>query len=299
MIPCPPLCLLLHRLGFPNAFAPAFIGCTTSSRFVHGFGHPEQQCPFAALGLKPGASAEQLRTRYIELAKRVHPDAAGPKSAFDASVFIELRRNYEKALQLQQSARHCGKKQNGTFNPDYESSGGQKPPEQKRNASKAGSQEWKKDQVARQEFWAKLNAQGTARRNGVAYSMAIEDLFMRRLHAEASQKKQQIKTFNNSAALERACDAAVHAAEEEEIASEFRAFGLGDFGKYRNSTQGFGRYKSKTLKERVWSVRTVRRSLWITGCTLAVAVGVALSVLAKVLLRPPEPNDAKRGYPCI
>lgn len=50
--------------------------------------------PFDALGLPATASAEQVRKRYLELAKVHHPDAGGSPEAFN-----RLREAYEAALE--------------------------------------------------------------------------------------------------------------------------------------------------------------------------------------------------------
>lgn len=51
-------------------------------------------CPFAALGLCPGASAPEVRRAFLELALRTHPDRGG-----DAVAFHRARRAYQAARQ--------------------------------------------------------------------------------------------------------------------------------------------------------------------------------------------------------
>lgn len=49
--------------------------------------------PFAALGLPPTATAEEIKTAYRAAARRVHPDAGG-----DEAAFRELTRAADEAM---------------------------------------------------------------------------------------------------------------------------------------------------------------------------------------------------------
>jgi curved DNA-binding protein CbpA len=50
-------------------------------------------CPFAQLGLDPGANEQTVRAAFRRLALRHHPDHGG-----DATTFARLRRAYERCL---------------------------------------------------------------------------------------------------------------------------------------------------------------------------------------------------------
>jgi DnaJ-domain-containing protein 1 len=62
-------------------------------RLTHGI--PSTQSCFAALGLKPGASIEEVKSAFRRLCLKHHPDAGGNHTAF-----VKLRKTYEQALCL-------------------------------------------------------------------------------------------------------------------------------------------------------------------------------------------------------
>lgn len=68
--PCTRMLVAAQRLAHRGSHT-AFRRLRTPSYQVHRW---RCSCPYAALGLQPGASAEEIKQQYLRLAKQVHPD---------------------------------------------------------------------------------------------------------------------------------------------------------------------------------------------------------------------------------
>lgn len=62
-------------------------------------------CPFAALGLMPSATSDEVKQAFRDKARLLHPDLGG-----DAAEFDELRAHYNDALHiaLHRPCPECG-----------------------------------------------------------------------------------------------------------------------------------------------------------------------------------------------
>ncbi|CDJ62340.1 hypothetical protein, conserved [Eimeria necatrix] len=277
----------------------------TSGRSAHS-------CPFKALGLSPTASADELRIRYIELAKQLHPDAAAPGAAAAADAsgkFIELRKTYEKALQQQQGQQ----RQQQQTPQRSDSVGSSAEPaahhwQWRRGSPEASAaypynsalseaisrkrHEWGEMQKERERFWKTRSQQRNERGDNTSYMRDIKALFNRRLSEEEQNEKHRRK--NNSAAAEStegegaaAAAAAAAAREEQLLRSELRAFGLDD--KYIDpATIWFPKRKKKAGKAHTWVSRPEKK--FSTKAVVAVVwlfavFGAAATVFFSVELR--------------
>lgn len=71
--PCTRMLVAAQRLAHRGSHT-AFRRLRTPSYQVHRW---RCSCPYAALGLQPGASAAEIKQQYLRLAKQVHPDVGG------------------------------------------------------------------------------------------------------------------------------------------------------------------------------------------------------------------------------
>ncbi|KAL8448158.1 hypothetical protein Emed_003971 [Eimeria media] len=215
----------LHWLG-------AFYRSHTSSSWRMN----DNECPFLTLGLDPSASPEELRLRYLQLAKQLHPDASAEKASNSAHAFLELRKAYESALQLQQQARSSTPAQagQGEKNAAYWSNWRtcEQTAQPKRSAeAEARRREWERGQEALRSFWESQAAeQSSFRGNDAEFSAAMESLLESRLHAEnATQSPKKRSTRNSFEGVKDFNEQQVSSTAqwEHEFDDELREYGLG------------------------------------------------------------------------
>ncbi|CDI75147.1 hypothetical protein, conserved [Eimeria praecox] len=257
------------------------------ARFVSAYNKPNGECPFAVLGLPPDASADDLRLRYLQLAKQFHPDAARSEGDSRSREFIEVRRAYEKAVQLQRQKRRIDRPAEGPmiFWP---------PPEKQTNSAKEAMirQEWERQQKERAAFWA--NAERARQQEGAgwgqaaAYQQEMLALFQSRVAAEQadSEKRKPENKRKASAEWEAAADDKAAAEAWEEYERELQAFGLKtDCSSYMGN--GLYARKRKDLPRVCkWISREEKRHNWQKGRKywqpITVTVGLVVGAAATV-----------------
>jgi hypothetical protein len=76
----PPCVDMVGRMG--GTLSPQYADTLLRAHLADARANSKEEAALAALGLKPPATWSEIRTRYKELAKRLHPDANGgdPKS---------------------------------------------------------------------------------------------------------------------------------------------------------------------------------------------------------------------------
>lgn len=267
--------------------AASFTRQATSRRFVHDSQRVEHQCPFAFLGLDRSVSAEELRGRYIQLAKCLHPDAFGGEAAQTTSAFIDLRRAYEAAVELQQceGSSPPTRPADGGRPSSWGMSAGPQSPEQTCKTATARRREWEKDQEARRAFWVARDAQQPLRHGDAAYAAAMASLLRFRLDAE-NVSHSQASTVDGTPAVpaesgEHAAGCLPSAAQgQRELEAELRYFGLSK-GSQDWYVSWFGRFRcGRPPRSRVWTSRREPSSLRPIGCLAALAAGVTMITVA-------------------
>ncbi|KAL8432310.1 hypothetical protein Efla_000894 [Eimeria flavescens] len=268
-----------------------------NSRGAYGsafFGNQQAQkdCPFAALGLTREASAEELRSRYLKLAKRLHPDAAAGESASSASAFLELRKTYEAALAMHQGAKDEGPSAVARPSSHFSAEPIQVRPPQGSLEAEAQRREWMKDQEALRSFWSGKNAGRLRLQNDADYAAAMASLLKQRLREENEDHKHSSPSSGLFAAGLRnakklsATPGALRAAQwERELDDELRVYGLKD-GK-RNGLDFISSLfpRGSQPEARMWVSRRKVFRLRLAACLAAVAAGI--TAVGFALLRIP------------
>ncbi|KAL8428374.1 hypothetical protein ACSSS7_007261 [Eimeria intestinalis] len=263
----------------------------------------DTECPFLTLGLDPSASPEELRSRYLQLAKQLHPDASADQPSRSASAFLELRKAYEAALQLQQQAKNSTPAQAGqSESSDYWSNwrGCERTGQPKRSAeAEARRREWEKDQEAVRSFWESQATEQSVRRNDSEFSAAMESLLESRLHAENESQVLQKTDRGSSEKAERFSKQQVSsmAKWELEFDDELREYGL----EYKRKCSFFSSFLRKecpssapswtSRKETVFS-RLGRRLAALSAAVAA--TGVALLLKCAKTRNEPQSPDLER-----
>ncbi|KAL8455309.1 hypothetical protein Emag_000893 [Eimeria magna] len=249
------------------------------------------ECPFFTLGLNPSASPEELRSRYLQLAKQVHPDASAEKASKSANAFLELRKAYEAALQLQQQAKSSTPSQAvQRETPAYWSHwrACEQTAQPKRSAeAEARRREWRRGQEALRSFWESQAAEQSFRRNDAEFSAAMESLLESRLHAEnASHSLRKPLTRNSFEAVLDFNEQQVSSTAqwEHEFDDELREYGLEYKRKCRFSRPGFFR-KESPPKASSWTSRKESFFPRMSRGVVAVSAAVAATGVALLLNR--------------
>ena len=196
------------------------------SRFFSARNNSNSECPFRVLGLTPDASAAALRLRYLQLAKKLHPDAAFPEFDSKTSGFIELRKAYEQALQMQKQSQCLN-------SPQKEEASSPRTGRGENSAQETMIlREWERQLKERSEFWAKAKhaeQRRAASGEDVFYQQQMLERFQSKLAME--KKCREFKnTINEQQKDEDVLEAAAREKAEaeawEEHQKELRAFGL-------------------------------------------------------------------------
>lgn len=276
-------------LNWVTSLRPAvsFSRQATFGRFAHDSPRPQHQCPFALLGLGHDVSAEELRRRYIQLAKCLHPDALGGEAAHTTNDFIDLRRAYEAAVKLQKCEESKPPASTGCGGPcAWGVSAGLQSSEQTRSTAAARRRQWEKDQETRRAFWAGQDAQQALWRGDAAYASAIASLLRYRLDAENVSHSQASMVDGVPAVSadfgEHAIECLRSAAQgQRELEAELRYFGLSNERQGRRLSW-FVRFRcGRPPKSRVWTSRTEPSFFRAIGCLAALAAGVTVIAVAR------------------
>lgn len=269
----------------------------TQIAFYRTFGtvtrQADAQCPFRALGLDSKASADELRSRYLELAKKLHPDAVGADGASLSNAFVDLRRTYERALQLQKRSTDSGSVQTAadtgcaTFWGMSTASGHF---QQLCEAVEEQRRQWEKDQEARRAFWAGQSARlATSRWNDREFSSTMARLFRSRVDLEAASGDRASlgSVFINASSKEEfGYPPLLFPAApltEREAEKELRFFGL-TCGPQKpwwpDCKSNVAGENSST--QRMWMARKTKKFFRTRGRLLALSTGIAVIALTVV-----------------
>ncbi|KAL8271223.1 hypothetical protein Esti_004884 [Eimeria stiedai] len=244
----------------------------------------DNECPFLTLGLSPSASPEELRSRYLQLAKQLHPDASADNGSKSASAFLELRRAYETALQLQQQAKSSTPAQAGQEEtPGYwrNRRACEQTAQSKRSAeAEARRRQWRRDQDSLRSFWEGQAREQWFRQNDGEFSAAMESLLESRLHAEKaihSPKKPLSRNSYETTSDVSERQASSTAQWEHEFADEFWEYGL-EHKRKCSFSSFFRKERPPTPSAPSWTSRKVPRiSRRVAAVSAAVtATGIAL-----------------------
>lgn len=267
----------------------------------------DAQCPFRALGLDSKASAEQLRSRYLELAKKLHPDAVGADAASLSNAFVDLRRTYERALQLQKRSTDSGSVQTAADTGCATSWGMSTASGHFQQSCKAVEEQrrqWEKDQEARRAFWAGQNARlATSRWNDSEFSSTMARLFRSRVDSEAAfRRRASIKSESISASSKEELGYPSYLfpaapLTEREAEEELRLFGLtaGPQKSWWLDSKFYGAAESPSI-QRMWMARKKRKFCRTRGCLVALCAGIAVIALTAVssVSAPTSPTSRAR-----
>ena len=276
----------------PSSRFSAAMKSLSSPRFVSASNNAKNECPFQVLGLSPDASTAALRLRYLQLAKQLHPDAGSSEGGSRARDFIEVRRAYEKAMQIKKQMRCLDSLNEGhvvySSPPQGHSSHAQEAIKRR---------EWKKQQKDSATFWANQHSQRQRTVEGgqaAAYQKEMFALFQSRVAAEeintethkpGNQQQKEAATQWEGAARDNAAAAAAEAWKEHE--KEMRDFGLSTES---SSCMGEGFYKRRARdvsKSSGWISREdntsqKRRKRWSRAAVAAAGFVVGAAVTATV-----------------
>lgn len=287
-----PLSLVLARMSLRRFFWQA--GGQAATRGIVSESCPAQeQCPFAALGLDRGASAEELRARYLELAKRFHPDAKAGEADSKSNAFVDIRKAYEKALELQQ--RSAGIQSHDGPPSFWKVSVWPASQVKMHKAAETKRREWEKDQEALRAFWTGQDAQPNLQQRDAAYASAMARLLENRLRVENMKRPvRSTVAWPPDGTVSAGVPEAPSAAQwEQELEREMRIFGLENNRRRRcNTWLAFFR-GGNPYKPRLWTSRK-RRIRYRTIFKLAVLAVVTMFALAEAVNAAAKVSDAER-----
>lgn len=294
----PPLLLVLAQKSVRRSSCRA--NRQTISRDIVSESCPAQeQCPFAALGLDRGASAEEVRSRYLQLAKRFHPDVMAGEACPESNAFVDIRKSYEKALQLQQcSTDGTPLQSHGGFPNFWKVSAWPDPQVRIHEAAETKRREWEKDQEALRAFWTVQDAQPTFRQSDAAYASAMASLLESRLHVENTRDpdtpaRSAVTWPPDDTGSAGAPEAPSAAQWERDLERDLHIFGL-DINRRRRCSTWLAFFRARnSYKTRLWTSR--RESItYRTVFKLALLAAVTMIALAEAILAATKACDAEK-----